>query len=512
MAAANAVLDHIEDGGDALYTALNDRAAALTAELSAIVDAGELPWTVARFGSLWRLQYRGMPNLYQPLSMELLYHHLLTEGVYVWEGRTFFLSTAHDDAAADRLVTAFGRAVRALRGAGFLGPGQEASNGAVTLPATAQQRRLWRVCHRLGEASTAFDESVQVELDGPLDVPALQVAVDTLRARHPALRAHCTDQGRQLVVAPWRPAPLPVVDSVDPDARYDLGRGPLFRPALVRHAPDRHTLRLDGHHLVLDGRSYAILLADLTAAYATARAGGTPDRTEVPWFAADPHQARPEADPHWWTRLARPPLPRWPVATAPAGSGRRTEPVDGAFWRTLTAASAAQGCTPFMLAFLAFGYVLHQVTGQDDLVIGVSVDGRDGGADQGRVGHRSDVLPVRCAIGRDRTFAGYVRTMREPLLADLDPSRRATAPPWDGLTTVVFDLNPPLGMPDWPDLRTRVSLPAHRETAYDLFFDVLPTEPGALVDLSYGPAVGADTAARLAAGWKDVIAALGGAA
>ena len=39
-------------------------------------------------------------------NMDLLFYHLLTKGVYVWEWRNCFLSTAHTDEDVDHIVRA----------------------------------------------------------------------------------------------------------------------------------------------------------------------------------------------------------------------------------------------------------------------------------------------------------------------------------------------------------------------------------------------------------------------
>src|SRR6185369_1035815 len=51
---------------------------------------------------------------------------------------------------------------------------------------------------------------------------------------------------------------------------FDLSRGPLVRAELVRLAPDHHVLVLTGHHIVLDGWSFWVLVKELSALYAIA--------------------------------------------------------------------------------------------------------------------------------------------------------------------------------------------------------------------------------------------------
>jgi hypothetical protein len=57
--------------------------------------------------------------LYQPLEMDVFCHHLIARGVYIWEGRTLFLSTAHTDADLDTIRAAVRGAVRDMKAGGF---------------------------------------------------------------------------------------------------------------------------------------------------------------------------------------------------------------------------------------------------------------------------------------------------------------------------------------------------------------------------------------------------------
>ncbi|MEV4899141.1 aminotransferase class III-fold pyridoxal phosphate-dependent enzyme, partial [Nonomuraea sp. NPDC055795] len=272
VSAARAVLDHLEAEGPTLYPDLNARAARITDGLTEIFQAEGLPYSIASFGSLWRIEYRGTAGFYQPLPLEMLYYSLLAEGVHVWEGRTFFLSTAHDDRDAEHLLDAVERSVGALRKGGFLPAGERPE-----WQATPQQRRLWQIQRDHGPEWTAYHETMLLRLRGRLDVAALGQAVRYVLRRHPALTAAFTEDGAALRGDPDIAGELQVADGDDvrtwTEAPFSLDGGPLFRAALLRQGPDLHTLVLLGHHLVLDGVSAGLVLEDLTEAYTRAVRG-----------------------------------------------------------------------------------------------------------------------------------------------------------------------------------------------------------------------------------------------
>jgi natural product biosynthesis luciferase-like monooxygenase protein/amino acid adenylation domain-containing protein len=84
----------------------------LATTLNQFFSAEELPLSIERFGSLFRFAHRG--------NLELLFNHLIMEGVHVWEWRNFFLSTAHTDADVDFIADAVRNSVDDLRRGGFL--------------------------------------------------------------------------------------------------------------------------------------------------------------------------------------------------------------------------------------------------------------------------------------------------------------------------------------------------------------------------------------------------------
>ncbi|MYW67356.1 LLM class flavin-dependent oxidoreductase [Streptomyces sp. SID8379] len=121
MTAAKAVLTHLTAEGPGLQEGLNARTDALAHDLNTFFRAEEFPLELAHFGSMFRFTHRA--------DMELLYQHLLLRGVYVWEWRSFYLSTAHTDADVERVADAVKDSLRALREGGFFPTKTKAGTG-----------------------------------------------------------------------------------------------------------------------------------------------------------------------------------------------------------------------------------------------------------------------------------------------------------------------------------------------------------------------------------------------
>ncbi|MDP3718283.1 MAG: amino acid adenylation domain-containing protein [Acidobacteriota bacterium] len=124
MAAALAVLRHLKAEGPALQARLSQRTTAFAETLNAFfVDAG-VPIRVSHFASIFRFEFSG--------NLELFFYYMLEKGVYIWEWRNCFLSTAHTDEQLDRVIRAVKDSIADLRAAGFLPAAGNAGDAALS--------------------------------------------------------------------------------------------------------------------------------------------------------------------------------------------------------------------------------------------------------------------------------------------------------------------------------------------------------------------------------------------
>ncbi|WP_414621610.1 aminotransferase class III-fold pyridoxal phosphate-dependent enzyme [Calothrix sp. CCY 0018] len=112
MVAALAVLQHLKKQGAALQEKLNHRTSLLAQTLNSFFEEKDVPIRIEHFGSLFRFAFWE--------NQDLLFYHLLEKGVYIWEGRTCFLSTAHTDADIDYIIKAVKDSIDELQQGGFL--------------------------------------------------------------------------------------------------------------------------------------------------------------------------------------------------------------------------------------------------------------------------------------------------------------------------------------------------------------------------------------------------------
>ncbi len=461
MAATCAVLRKLEEEGPQLQTRLNQRTAALMERLDDVFVRHGAPIHTVSFSSMYRFAFTR--------NLDLFFYHLLEQGLYVWEGRNFFVSTAHTDKDMDEIVDAVERAVVAMNpgpqrpgggpGSGS-GPGsdskpsskrvaqapQKAQPGPVakTLPLSDGQQDIW-VIAQLGETACAsYNESVLVELSGPLDEEALRSALSTLIARHDALRTSLTPSGDAQRVHRDVPLPLERIEvqpgqmsakvealSVRP---FDLTLAPLFRATLLQVSPQLHGLLLTVHHSVADGGAFAVIISELAALYSAAVEGKeaqleTPASYEdyIRWRAktlkSDEGQA---AQDYWRSRFQNgvPPtgLPHdrpAPKARSFRGGRRRVER-DRTFVRRLNKRGAEASATPFMVLLGAFESWLAAVSQEPEVVVGVPSQLVDPALESPLVAHTISLLPLR--LGGAPQLRETIQAAKRSLLDGMERS------------------------------------------------------------------------------------------
>ncbi len=115
LAAAKASLEYLKRGGPSLQRELNAKTDKLVAELNAMFDREQAPFTVKNFGSLFKITY---PQDFT--HGELLFYSLREKGIHIWDHRPCFLTLAHSDADIAFVKEAFKQSIAELQSAGFL--------------------------------------------------------------------------------------------------------------------------------------------------------------------------------------------------------------------------------------------------------------------------------------------------------------------------------------------------------------------------------------------------------
>ncbi|MGE6593561.1 amino acid adenylation domain-containing protein [Bacillus mycoides] len=152
------------------------------------------------------------------------------------------------------------------------------------IPLSFNQQRLWFM-DRLTTEKAAYNVPMLFNLDGVLDVQALNHSINKVIERHEILRTYFKDGEKVVqVVKKELRIETPVVnlmDLSDEDRQhrimtmkreevhkpFDLEVGPLIRSLIIQETPNKYLFILNIHHILADGWSLKILMDEIASFY-----------------------------------------------------------------------------------------------------------------------------------------------------------------------------------------------------------------------------------------------------
>ncbi|MEK7866017.1 MAG: amino acid adenylation domain-containing protein [Planctomycetota bacterium] len=329
---------------------------------------------------------------------------------------------------------------------------QRRARETIEAPLSFGQEQVW-LADQLDRGSPLFNVTLSARVRGALSEGFLRRAAASLAARHESLR---TTFAVRDGVPVQRIAPSVAPDLLFLDARelpgdgvtekverfvraqvhtrFDLAEGPLLRMAMVRLAAEDHLVCFTAHHIVADGWSVHVLLQEVGALYAReigASIAPLPPLALQPRDLARQERERLKGDAldrlldFWRRQLDGAPqtldLPGdWPDVAhpSPAGDVHRFL-LPAALGDAVRDLARVEQATPFMTLFAGLAALLFRCSGQDDLLIGVPMSGRDRPETLPMVGLFANIVLVRVRPRADLTFRALLSQVRASVLASL---------------------------------------------------------------------------------------------
>ena len=320
-------------------------------------------------------------------------------------------------------------------------------------PLSFSQQRFWFI-HQLDPHSSQFNMSQAVILRGRLNTEALVSALNAVIARHENLRTrfvHKYGEPFRVVQAEFL-LPLTVEDhgEISPEeqklrleeilkeemrAPFRLQEAPPLRARLVRLSEDTHGFLFICHHIISDGTS-AILFNRELAAYYREFSGGV--QASLPpleiTFSAYVHQQRLRLEgdqgrkemAYWERKLAKaPPFLKLPVDGSTSGplarqAGSVVRMLPAELTRDWESFCQRRRVTLFMGSLAVFKFLLGRLAGQEDVVIGIPIAGRnDLGVDR-LIGLFIGTLALRTDLSGNPSFLDLLDRVRTTVIEGFD--------------------------------------------------------------------------------------------
>jgi amino acid adenylation domain-containing protein len=331
----------------------------------------------------------------------------------------------------------------------IMAPLERRTHGAVR-PLSYAQEQLWKLITQC-PGSSIYHVVDAYRVPAMLEEKPLRSAWDEVYRRHDVLRATFTSEAGGPVqrISPPGPAPLEVHDlSHLPSAEreleihrhveeatsrpFDLAQAPPVRAKWLRCGPAEHALILVMHQLVTDAASMDVLLEELLTLHDAFRAGlGSPLSEPALQYADYASWQRGwltgamlERELGYWraqlSALPPPlqlPLDRLPPAQPTARTALTARINFSAELTTaLRGVCQQENATPFMLLTAAFYALLARLSGEEDILVGSPVLGRNRSELQRAVGLFINVVVLRARVSPVMSFRQLLATLRNGVL------------------------------------------------------------------------------------------------
>jgi thioesterase domain-containing protein/acyl carrier protein len=317
------------------------------------------------------------------------------------------------------------------------------------LPLSFNQERLWQL-EQLQPDTSVHNILHSFWLVGSLNVTVLQQSLHEITRRHEILRTvFRTEHGEpvQVVLAEvcididyvdlrnltteQQQAEIERRAIAQAEAPFDLSQAPLWRVALLQLADQEYVLLRSIHHIIFDGMSHSVFVRELGALYSAFVGGQSSPLLDLPvqyadfawtqrqWLQGESLRLQLE---YWQQQLhgTVPPLalpidyPRSPVTSYQGGVQSQVLSAD--LTNDLKVLSANQGVSLFVTLFAAFNTLLHQHTGQEDMVICTPVAGRQRAETRGLIGYFNNVVVLRTDLSADPSFRQVLERVSESFM------------------------------------------------------------------------------------------------
>jgi amino acid adenylation domain-containing protein len=391
------------------------------------------------------------------------------------------------------------------------------------LPLSFAQKRLWFL-NQLSSSSAEYNIPQAMRLRGPVNVTAMEMAVNAIVARHESLRTRFIDvsgtpeqivenslriaitvEQRRGLEEPSRLKTIAEAARKEAGEPFDLSRGPLLRVKLLELDDQDHLLLITLHHIVSDGWSSSIFSREFTLLYEAFCEHRENPLAPLPVQYADftlwqrshlEGGALTSGLEYWKNELAGIPArlelpsdrPRPPVQTFAAGLGTaHLSPDKLAALAPLLQSSHA---TLYMALLASFAVLLERYTGQQDIVVGTPIANRLDAQLEDLIGFFVNSLVMRVRVNPALTFRELLGQVKqttldaydhqdvpfERIVGELSPERSLNASP---LFQVVFAMqNAPSRPQSLKGLRLEPVAVEEMHARFDLDVNAVESEAG----------------------------------
>ncbi|MCG5104726.1 non-ribosomal peptide synthetase [Oceanobacillus alkalisoli] len=290
--------------------------------------------------------------------------------------------------------------------------------------------------------STVYNISSAFTLKGDINKQRIQSVLQKLVEGHEALRTtfHLVDDIPKKQIHEQMEVPLQersiMYHSVDEEIvqiiqPYDLEEGPLFRAYLFEKEQNEHILVFDLHHIIADGTSIGILIRQFSKLYNGEALEWHPlqykDYSE--WQLQQSESEVHKTDRQYWLDRFSDDIPKldFPLDASRTNkhsySGKAiTKRLDHTLLQDLKGYAKESNVSLYSVLLASYYVLLEKYTGEENIVVGTSVEGRDHEDLTEMVGMFVNTLALKNNVNGNQVFHDFLKGVHQNFLQDYERS------------------------------------------------------------------------------------------
>lgn len=465
MRVAVKVLKYLKQRGSKLQEELNQRTDNLVQTLNEYFKECNLPIQVVNFGSLFRFVSFG--------DLELFFYHLIHKGVYIWEGRNCFLSTAHTDEDLKYITDAIKESIHDMVEGGFFldahlrmehGTNKTICNEIsfmknpedagviigesdyVKLDLTREQKQILLASISDSAGAVSQNISMILKIKGSINIESLERAINIIIDRHDALRTVIETESEQMIIASRMDFKINLIDfssnkdeqegkikkwlKEDSGNPFDIkSNEPLFRVNVIKMSSKEYMAVLTFHHIIADGWSMSVFLSELEEIYLSILEQREVELQKpvqfkefIRWQKEKEQTDESLQAVLFWSKIFEDAVPSLQIPSTMDLAGkpslnatRHSLSIDSSLTRELKTLSMQTGNSLFLTLLSAFKVFLNKITGQKDVVVGIPAAGQGHMEQPCLIGNCVNLFPVYSKVEQNHRFAQFLAQVKNKM-------------------------------------------------------------------------------------------------
>lgn len=321
---------------------------------------------------------------------------------------------------------------------------------AESYPVTASQNRFW-IASQFEDTSLAYNMPVALQLKGELEISKFEESFRFLINRHEVLRTSfkLNEEGQlsqfitsmddldfslnyvDLSLTSENEAAVAEYLVKENSIAFNLEKAPLIRVSLIKSGDKDYVFFMTMHHIIGDGWSSELLVKEIVTIYNSLIHSKEIELPELKiqykdyagWLNEELQQERYKTSEAYWLNQFSGSLPvielagikKRPLVKTYNGNFLNHQ-FSNAFLEKVTAFSKKHDVTLFMTLMSGINTLLSRYTGQQDIIIGSPIAGREHPDLENQVGLYLNTLALRTQIDKDFNFIDLLRHEKEVIL------------------------------------------------------------------------------------------------